>query len=409
MLDEDRNDVERGTVATAHVGSGWREIDRQVRRIARRRAALDAEEAQLLVEAQRAEVHVHLGYGTMLEYLERACGYARRTAWERLRVAEALEALPGVRSALAAGKVSYSAVKELTRVATEDTEDEWLGAIETCTVREVEDLVRGRHPGDRPHERPDPAIETRTVKLELTPAAYALFREARAALERETGASMSDSELMAMVCRRALDGAAGGTSNQPPHQISMTQCRDCKRAWQETGRDSIEVPPAAIDRARCDAIELGDVDRPTPAVASRTIPAPIRRAVLARDRRRCCIPGCGSSAHIDLHHLVPRSRGGAHTMINLVALCDRHHAAAHDGVIVIRGEPGALDVRHADGRPYGAPPSLLADVRDALVTMGFKRPEAARAVATLQVERASSLEELVRAALRACPSAERRS
>src|SRR5262245_46591006 len=119
-----------GHVASAHVGTEWREIDRQLRRVAKRRAALDAEEAQLLVEAQRAEVWVCLGFGSMIEYLERACGYARRTAWERLRVAESLDDLPLTRDALAAGVVSFSAVKELTRVATPDTESEWLDAIQ---------------------------------------------------------------------------------------------------------------------------------------------------------------------------------------------------------------------------------------------------------------------------------------
>ena len=127
-------------------------------------------------------VFVHLGYGSMIEYLQRACGYAPSTAFERMRVAEALEALPAMRGALAAGEVSFSAVKALSRVATPDDEGAWLAAIQHCTVREIEDATRGHHPGDGPDAAPDPAIETRTLKLELTPDAYALFRETRRAL-----------------------------------------------------------------------------------------------------------------------------------------------------------------------------------------------------------------------------------
>jgi len=94
-----------GGADAAHVG-GWRELDRQMRRLARRRAVLDAEEAQLLVAAKAAEVHRHLGYGSFDEYLERVLGYAPTTARDRMRVAVALEALPAVRAALAAGDVT---------------------------------------------------------------------------------------------------------------------------------------------------------------------------------------------------------------------------------------------------------------------------------------------------------------
>ena len=70
----------------------WREAHRQ-----RRRAALDAEEARWLLAARFAGVHIELGYGSFLEYLERLLGYAPRTARDRIRVSEALETLPATR------------------------------------------------------------------------------------------------------------------------------------------------------------------------------------------------------------------------------------------------------------------------------------------------------------------------
>jgi hypothetical protein len=153
----------------AHVGRGWKVIDREMRRVAKRRAALDAEEAKLLVEAKRAEIHKHLGYGSFAEYLERVCGYAPKTARDRIRVAEELENLPVMRAALADGVVCFSTVRELTRVATPHNETAWLSAVANCTVREVEDAVRGHAPGAMPYDRPDPDLEPRTLHLELPP------------------------------------------------------------------------------------------------------------------------------------------------------------------------------------------------------------------------------------------------
>ena len=150
----------------------WRSVDRQLRSLAQRRAALDVDEARLLLLARRLDVHVPLGYGTFVEYVERVLGYRPRTAQERLRVAERLEELPATRAALAAGEVSYSAVRELTRVATLDTEDAWLAEVRGRTMREIEKSLAGRAEGDRPDDPAGPDLEPRRLPLELTPEAY---------------------------------------------------------------------------------------------------------------------------------------------------------------------------------------------------------------------------------------------
>jgi hypothetical protein len=47
-----------------------------------------------------------------------------------------------------------------------------------------------------------------------------------------------------------------------------------------------------------------------------------RRGVLARDNYRCAY--CGNHADT-IDHVVPRSRGGAHTWTNVVAACKKHN------------------------------------------------------------------------------------
>jgi hypothetical protein len=44
---------------------GWREADRALRRLAARRAALDAEETRWLLIARRENVHERFGYGAL--------------------------------------------------------------------------------------------------------------------------------------------------------------------------------------------------------------------------------------------------------------------------------------------------------------------------------------------------------
>src|SRR6201994_5188928 len=93
----------------------WQTIDQARRRIASRRAALDAEEAKWLREAERCQIWRELGMVSALDYLERVLGYSPHTAQERLRVSRALGELPVLTNALARGDLPYSAIRELTR------------------------------------------------------------------------------------------------------------------------------------------------------------------------------------------------------------------------------------------------------------------------------------------------------
>ena len=55
----------------------------------------------------------------------------------------------------------------------------------------------------------------------------------------------------------------------------------------------------------------------------------LRRAVLARDDG-CTIDGCNSTYRLEVHHIVPRARGGDHSPENLTTLCWwHHHVAVH--------------------------------------------------------------------------------
>jgi hypothetical protein len=110
-------------------------VDRKLRSIAARRAALDAEEAQLLRDAEELKLWRAFGFGSAIEYMERAMGYAPHTATERLRVARALGELPLIAEALERGELAHSAVRELSRVAVPDTEAAWLEAARGKSLR----------------------------------------------------------------------------------------------------------------------------------------------------------------------------------------------------------------------------------------------------------------------------------
>ena len=83
-----------------------------------------------------------------------------------------------------------------------------------------------------------------------------------------------------------------------------------------------------------------------------------RRAVFARDGGRCVYCGAGASS---LDHVVPRSRGGAHTWENVVASCARCNHTKADRPLV--------DLGWRLGTPPRAPSGMAWRV------LGFRNPD----------------------------------
>jgi hypothetical protein len=340
--------------------------------------------------------------------MERVLGYSPGVATERLRVAEALVELPRIATALYEGRMSYSTVRELSRVVVPETEAVWLAAARDRTVRDVEAMVSGRKPGDLPNAPRTPAetLGLRMLKLDVSDETLALFTQASRILEDEHGERLDSDALLAALSRAVIDG--GHRSEAPkkaPHQIMLTVCERCDRGWQDAAGKSFEVTPSVVERARCDAQHL-DLEGRTKT----DISASKREKIWRRDRGRCRVPGCRSTRHLDVHHIKLRSEGGDHALDNLCLLCSAHHAALHDGKLIINGTASTnLTFLHADGRPYGTPPpsAMADDVRVALRSMGFTPGEARAAVdaALPHVGAGASVESLLREALRALRTA----
>ncbi|MBK7536370.1 MAG: DUF222 domain-containing protein [Myxococcales bacterium] len=82
------------------------------------------------------------GFGSCAHWLSWRVGWDLGTAREHLRVARALHTLPQVSEALAAGKISYSKTRAITRVATAATEAVLLGYAQHCTASQLETVCR---------------------------------------------------------------------------------------------------------------------------------------------------------------------------------------------------------------------------------------------------------------------------
>jgi HNH endonuclease/RuvA, C-terminal domain len=425
----------------------WHTVDRALRAIAQRRAALDADEAAWLRQAEALQIWRPLGMVSAIDYLERVLGYAPRTAQDRLRVARALGSLPQLTAALTRGELGFSAVRELTRVATPATEASWTAAALGKNLRQIEELVADHRPGDRPDDPADPEAHTHVVRFELSAETFALLRQARTILDDEHGEHLPDDGFVAALCGTVLDGASTAEpTGRAKFQIAVTVCERCQQGWQEGAGAKLAIRPAAVERALCDAQHLGSLDGDAPERAHQDIPPSVARFVWRRDGGRCRLPGCRSARGLELHHLVHRADGGSHDASNLVLACSACHQAHHAGALTISGTADHLEVHRRAKLHVSAPatpppvaptdahvgaatePShvtttgahvgavskldaavLRAQTKDALVGLGWKPAIACAAVtaASTVMGPEMTLERLIFEALRQCPGGKR--
>src|SRR5437867_4394398 len=363
------------------------EVERLGDEIAVLCAHLDAATARLLdlIREFDARGGWNTGFSSCAAWLAWRVGFAPGAAREHVRVARALGTLPLLAHALARGELSYAKVRELTRVATPETEERLLAVGRAGTAAHVERIVRGwrrmdrkaeareadhQHAGRALHVYPD---EDGTVRIRgrLAPEVGALLMQALAAAREALYQRRADqapeadpptmeqqqADALALLAESALhhgiDPGAPGERYQVVVHVDAAVLADPDQAGQSVLEDGLRVPAGTSQRLACDASRV--VMRHDAAgrllevgARTRTIPPALRRALHHRDRG-CRFPGCGVRFGQG-HHIRHWAHGGPTTLSNLALLCRRHHRAVHEeGYQVERQPDGELQFRRANG------------------------------------------------------------
>lgn len=387
----------------------WMHAHQELSRLAKARALLEWEEGRGLRSALRTGVHRHLGFASFFEYVESLFGYKPRSIAEKLRVAEALEALPLLDEELRIGGLSWSAVRELSRVATAETERAWRDVARGKSVRQIEDWVSGRKPGDEPGDPADPALRRHVLSFEVRAETLATFREALSKLRRDAGGPLDEETALLLMARQVLGGPTD--EGRASYQIAFTLCDQCGRGFQQGCGEQIEVGPEIAQMAACDAQYMGRVDS-TRAGHSHTgyNAAAVSNAVLARSNEA---RGNTSAPQRPNETLAPASAGAgdnepgaycAHVGDSEAhsdpARVNDGKAHGHVGAQMPHGRAHADDGKahgraHVDEhiprprRPHaGGEPSLREDI-DAEAPRRANRPTGSRARATQSISPAT--------------------
>ena len=338
-------------------------------------------------------------------------GLAPVAAREKVRVARALGNLPRIDEAFASGRLSYSQVRAVTRIAAPTNEMMILDLALVATGAQLERICRGYRTATEGEK--DAAQDRRVrarplgsglVKLEAVLSAdeadlvvKALDRVREQLTPPRTGLKVEEGAKRGPNQRVPADAAP-----RPAAADALVHMASLVLAGAPPAAESVEVTPALPDR--CQVVIHVDRDLSAPESGlrasledgspvsaetlrrvccdgglvtaavddqgavldvgrkTRAIPTAIRRALSIRDQG-CRFPGCSNQRFLHGHHVRHWLHGGRTALDNLVLLCSFHHRQIHEGGYRLRlNADGGIEVRTPRGATIPAQPVLAPDV-----------------------------------------------
>lgn len=373
-------------------------------------AAGEARLLLLIAEFDRREAWGGHGLLSCAHWLSWRTSLSPAAAREKVRVARALTDLPLLQEAFEAGRLSYSQVRAVTRVATPEDQERWLDAARCSTAGQLERVVRGvrrarkvdedaadperaawRMQASKTYDDDGNAVYRLVLPAEQAAVLDAALEAVRVELERRAPAGASAEASSPQ--QADADASAEASSPHPPPladvfvamaqtvlagasptaarkaRAQLTAQIDPLTGWGRL-RDGELLPPTSLRQVLTTLPGRGGLVRLRPVSEAdlrrfdlgrtQRLPSIALRELLGTfDGQRCRFPGCTRRRRLHAHHVRSWRDGGRTDLDNLVLVCARHHTLVHQHGFVLTLQPDRrLTVATAGGVPLLHHPGL---------------------------------------------------
>jgi hypothetical protein len=341
-------------------GTGWLGIDldsvstdelqSELCRLESLKIQLTAVQLGLVSEADRRQVPLGDGCRDTAQWVAANLDVSSDEARMLVRLGKRLPTLPEMAARFRRGEMSVGRVAALSKVATAESETDWLEKSRGRDLAGTQRLVARQRRITRSQERDrarssyvwlQPSLDEAWVKLSgglAGPAGQtvidALGKRADQ-FPREAGSKPHRQALaLETICFDYLNGNSQTSGSGSGSGVSITAFVDMEAASGTGGEEGAElaagprIGPDYLQELLCEGtVRIVGLEKLRPAAtsdAAQTIPKSIRDFVLWRDGQ-CRARGCASTYRLQPHHIHPRSRRGGHHPDNLITLCWFHH------------------------------------------------------------------------------------
>lgn len=305
------------------------------------------------------------GTPTLTDLLTSRYGVSLTTARDWQRIGALFDELPHIRSVFARGRLSWEQLREVTKLATQETDNDWAAWAQEMTPAELRAERRPptKRAVDQAHRerslrwwfdetRPQFHLTMTCPDAEGAVIATALGRLANQAdpnpefgVYEPYDARCADA--LWQMASQAIDADSDSDRATVVVTASLEQLlNDDILQSNSRGARIVDGPALGSDTLRrllCDSrLQLVPTDGDGQVVGvgrtMRTPPPGLRRVVLDRDNG-CRFPRCQRDRWVHVHHLVHWAHGGPTDLDNLMTLCAPHHRLIHEGGWSVSGDP----------------------------------------------------------------------
>ncbi len=261
-------------------------------------------ESRLISILQEIDGHSQfrkLQCSSLFDYGTRILKLSEANTLNFIAVARKSKTVPELKKAIEDGILTVSKARKITPVITTENKDHWIGLASELSKNNLEKEVARVCPKAAVTDRAQHISEDR-VKLTI-----GISEEVLGLLKRVQ-------DLESQRTRSAVNYEATIKQALELYINKLDPVEKAKRSQLKN------APPEHV---------LGHAQIP---FHRQTIPQNLKHEIYLRDKGKCTQPGCENSRWIDIHHIIPISRGGTNELPNLTTLCSGHHRKVHGKV-----------------------------------------------------------------------------
>ncbi len=367
-----KKDDKASQSATAAFPSDVAHIRKRLRSLSQDITSSHADLLELLVRFDELEGWRCNGSKHCAAWMNTEIGISVQSGWEYLRVGRKLRTLTTLRALFRVGKVSWSKVRLITRVADKTNESLLCHAALDASVSDVKLLCKGYRWNDT--ESSDTEAENNQamhqwqarsltwantsngntrIQITLPPElAEAFLNSVEQSVNQtdttSTHVSQRRADAAVLMAEKSLQSEGREIATADRYQVVVsvdaaelpTQPASSKSPLEENPRKRPTIQntgPITKETARriaCDcSISVNHTEQGEPTSIgrkSRVWPTAMARAI--KDRDQVCVwPGCIQSRHLHIHHIKHWADGGETSVNNGACLCSHHHTLVHEG------------------------------------------------------------------------------
>ncbi len=271
-------------------------------------------ESRLISILQEMDGHAEfrtLKCSSLFDYGVKVLKLSEANTLNFIAIARKSKTVPELKQAIDNGVLTVSKARKITSVITVENQKHWISLAQDLSKNNLEKEVARVCPKEAVTERAQYVAENRVkLTIGISDEILTLLKRVQDLESQRTRSAASYEDTIKQALKVYID--------------KLDPVEKARRAVSKVNKTSQNIIPDHTDFEHVPGHAQIPFHR-------EIIPQKLKHQVFLRDKGKCTKKSCENSRWIEIHHVIPISRGGTNELPNLTTLCSSHHRQLHGG------------------------------------------------------------------------------